>query len=332
MNRFRKFLGVVAVLSALLLSSRPAGATDIQIYPTGPSFSLKSLVWGTATQPGFNNNYFFVPATNLNGSVCIYVENNNPTNAHPFTVSISVTSDPDETTPSNGTWQTAAQTTATAGASPGFPAGIGANISGTALVSINFSGSTTLGGAPDTADVNIVQTTGNCFSGNNSTGSAPSTVSAVPAVQAISEGLSQSFYSQFGVTNPASGQLVLYVQPNNGQRSLYFDKIILSSSVAIQINFGEANAPGVGCGAGSAPTNQKITSAVTSTATVQTGICATSNPVPLGPTIGTFLAAGASQTVDLRGFIGLQGTNGGITVTSNAATGTISATLFWYEK
>jgi hypothetical protein len=317
------------ILAALLGLSVPAitRGTDIPIFPTGPNYPLKGLAWGTSIQPGFNNNYWFPVTTN---SVCVYVENNNPTNAHPFTISISTTSDPDETTPSDGSWQIAAQNTATAGASVGFPAGIGVNISGVALVSINLSGSTTLGGSPDTADVNIVQTNGNCFSGNSSIGSAPNSVSAVPPIQIISEGLSQAFLGPQASINPAGTAVVEAVNNNVvSAKNIYLDKIILTCSAACSGNIIAISNTGTGGGSAS-PLNLKLGNLTTSVATFS--FAQTVLPTAIGTITNYQLGAGQTLTIDLRGVIAPQGTANGVEVVVGTFTGTISSTFFWYEK
>jgi hypothetical protein len=159
--------GIVLVLSLLLCLAIPLKANDVQISPTGPTFGLTNLTWGVTGANGFNNNFFFSPLF-LNESVCVYVYNNNTTNNHSFSVGVSVNGNPQNTTPSDGSWLYLGQTNSVAtGVSTGVPGGMGVTVSGAPLVAINLTNSVTLAGSPDTANVYIVQTTGTCFSGVN---------------------------------------------------------------------------------------------------------------------------------------------------------------------
>jgi len=324
------------ILGALLALSVPliTRGTDNPIFPTGQVFVLRGLTWGTSTTPGFNNNFFFTPIF-VSESVCVYVKNNNTTNPHTFTASISVTPDPLNSTPSDGTWQVGASVGLNAPTSPGQSAGIGVSISGTSQVSINFSASATQAGSPDTANVTIIQTTGTCFSGNQFTTSSPQIVSSVPAIQVISEGLSQSYEFSLSVTNPASGQVIAGATPDgNANKSMYFDKVIISVSAAAVFNIFLDVSRGI-CGS-STPTNLNMTSGspsgvVPSAGVGFAGVC---NPARWsnGP-IQVQLGAGQSITIDLKGLIANRGTTNGIDVEMGAAlTGTASASLFWYEK
>lgn len=324
----------LVLLTFLLLSPILVSATDINVFPTGSIFKITpALTWGVSTPPGFNNNYFFTPI-NINESVCVFVYNNNPTNPHTFTASISVTGDPASTGPSTGTWQTAANSAGLFSAiSPGLPAGIGASVTGAAQVSVNFSASSTQAGNPDTANVTIIQTSGNCFSGNQFVGSAPQTVASVTPLQAISDGLSQSFSGNFSVSNPTIGQVLINLNPNSGIRSMYLDRLVVVSTVASTININVTTTTGTGCSVVAAFTaNQKFGSSVTSSGVFNQG-CATP-PVVTGFIFQTFpLAANVPFVLDLRGIILPSGQVNGFDV-SMAATlaGNIVATVFWYEK
>lgn len=321
----KKLFGA-ALFAALFIL--PCSAADVPIFPTGPIFQLTGLVWGTSTQPGFNNNYFFVPA-NINESVCVFVYNNNTTNPHTFNATISVSGNPNEKTPSDGTWQNAANSTGIfAATSPGFAGGIGGLISGASLVSINFSNSATQAGAPDTATVSIIQTTGNCFSGNNFIGSYPQSVMAMEAIQASSDGLSQSYVATQSVTNPLAGGLIDSVNANNGNRTLYIDKAVLSCTAACSLTLSGTNALGTTC-TNNTPANIKIGSGVTSTATQQVS-CAT--PAAAISPFTIDLAANTPFVVDLGGYIDIAQTLNGFEVTSSAVTGNVRVAIFWHEK
>lgn len=329
MKRLKLILGVL--LAAGILSVAPfAHATDIAIYPTGPVYRLTGLVWGTSTSPGFNNNYFFTPL-NLNESVCVYVKNNNTTNGHTFTAAIVITPDPSNTTPSDGTWQNAAfANNLNSLTSPGLPGGLSALISGTSQVSVNFSASTTQAGSPDTANVTIVQTQGNCFAGNNMISSGISTLAAASPIQSVSESLSTSFAVSQAAVNPNGS--VVHINANNGSRSVYFDRAIISCSATCSIQM-NSRANATGCVATVvSPVNLKIsfTGALSPTAFAGGAGCTTSG----GAVFSTYdLSANTPIVIDLRGLLLIANTTQGFEIgTAAALTGTMRVTIFWYEK
>jgi len=306
--------------------------TDIPITPTGPVFKLlPAPTWGISGPTGFNNNFFFTPLSQ-NESVCVFVKNNNTTNAHTFTASISINSDPANSSPSDGTWQTGALSSGlSAATSPGQPAGIGVSVSGAAQVSVNLSASSTVGGSPETANVVIVQTTGNCFSGNQFIGSAPNTISSVLPLQVISEGLSQSFEIGASITNPANNATILQVNANNGAKTIYFDSVTLTCNAACALEISPSTNAGSGCTPGTIG-NMKVSSGVTSTA-LASSLC-TGQPTG-NASLGTFvfLQAGGTATIDLRGYIATSSSTTGLFVScSPAVTGLVAAGFKWYEK
>jgi hypothetical protein len=156
---------VTKFLVLLLFFCAVARSADIPINPQGPTTQLANLTWGQSGTTGFNNNFWFAPLF-LNESLCVYVYNNNATNNHTFSISVSVNGNPNNTTPSDGSWLIMSSTNSIAtGISTGSPGGIGLSISGAPLVSVNLSNSNSASGSNDTANVYIVQTTGSCFSG-----------------------------------------------------------------------------------------------------------------------------------------------------------------------
>jgi hypothetical protein len=321
---------IVLLLAALcLLFPLCASATDIPIYPTGPVFRLTGLAWGTSTTPGFNNNYYFVPL-NVNESVCITILNNNPSNSHTFTASILVSGNPASTSPSDPTWQAAANSSGLfVGASPGIPAAIAAQVSGASQVSINFSGSSVQAGSPDTASVTISQTPGTCFSGNGAISSSPQLVSANRPIQEISDGLSQAFLLSSQATNPGVNGTIALVTANGGNRTLYFDRIVISTTATATVSLGLATGNGTGC-SNHQEVNQKLGSAITASGNGQT--TCTAGP-STSQNIAFDLTASTPYTVDLTGIIATPGTSNGIWVfTPASVTGTVRATIFWYEK
>jgi hypothetical protein len=325
----------LTVLALLLSLASFAGASDIPITPTGPVFQIQpALTWGTSGPGGFNNNFFFTPI-NVNESVCVYVYNNNTTNPHPFTASITITGNPTEQTPADGTWQSASFSNLFAVASPGQPAGIGGLVSGAAKVAISFTNSTTLGGSPETASVTIVQTSGNCHSGQNMIFSAPGTVASMPSIQALSEGLSQAYYSSSGVvTNPAINQVLLYVNAGLGSRSVYFYKTSVECSATCTLAFSTITNLGNTCTSNAtvAPIGMKLSVVNNSTSIQATAPCV-SNPASNDMFI-LDLAANTPYDFDPSGLIAPANSSNGFEVRMFAAlaAGTVKVSMRWYEK
>lgn len=326
-----RFLRLALLVGTLGEGLAPQGvrAADVPIFPTGPVFKIQPpLTWGTSTQPGFNNNFFFTPL-NINESVCVFVYNNNTTNAHTFTAAIQVTGDPASTGPSTGTWQTAANSSLTAAIGQGLPAGIGASVTGASQVSVNFSASSTLGGSPETATVTIIQTQGNCFAGNQFVGSAPQSVASIEPIQVISEGLSQGFGAAVEFVNTSAGQNVLHVNANSGAKSVFGSKIVISSTAAGTFAVQATTTTGTTCTAATIQ-NLKPASSVTSTALVN--FSCTINPTAV-PVFRVAVGANVPFVFDLSGLIGVNGSTTGFEITSlGAITGTIEVGAFWYEK
>jgi hypothetical protein len=157
--------------------------------------------------------------------------------------------------------------------------------------------------------------------------------SSTTATQVVSDALSQAFVAQNNVvTNPINGQAALFVNANNGARSIYFDKAVISCSAACQINIDPITSIGITCG--SQPiVNQKIAAGVSSTAI--DGFTCTTNPnTTFGIAVQNFnIPANGSLVLDLRGFIAPALTTTGLMIQMGAGlTGTISASFFWYEK
>lgn len=333
--RERNLVTVIALIAALLFCV-PARAADIGTNPPGPTFSLPTLAWGpsTATSLGFNNNFWFSPLS-PNESVCVYVYNNNTTNPHPFNAAILVSANPQELTPSDGTWNSAATANLTAGVSPSVAAGFGASISGVALIAVSFSGSTALGGAPDTASVRIIQTQGTCTSSQNFNYSVPNNVAALIPFDANSQSLGQSYNGSGSQTNPVAGQLIAGVNSTASVVKVtgYMDSVTLSTSVADTLTVTWTSNTGTctetnplstraSAGASGGVASQAFTFRVTCTVT----------PTASVTIVVISLPAGGAFTYDLKGFSIAPNNGNGIQVTSAAVTGTVSASFKWYEK
>lgn len=331
-TKYWKRAAVSASLAALsLLCVSRLHASDVPINPTSAVYPIStSLVWGASGTGAFNNTFFFSPLS-PSESVCVYIYNNNTTNAHTFKTSINVTANPSEKTPSDGTWNQAAVTTnMNAPISPGVASNISASVSGAALIAVEFSGASTQAGSPDTASVVVVQTQGSCFSGQN-TSSAPSTnaISQEP-IQAYSDSLSSGF-AGLGMNPSPTGSSTQLVVFNAGAKTDYFSKLILandSTSAAI-FEIGTSTTAGLTCTSTTAY-NLKGGSSISSTSTVGY-LCGTS------PTLGGGIAyvvvpATSTVTVDLSGYITTNGNGFAVYYQGGSVTGTLYASAFWYEK
>lgn len=331
-----KRIGMSAVLIAMF--SLPVRATDVPIFPKGAidSTALQSLIWGNSGAQGFNNNYFFTPNA-LNESVCVFVYNNNTTNPHTFTASINVTGNPNSSAtlnpPSGATWQSAASNNGLlAATSPGTPGGLGAQVSGAALVSINLSASSTQAGSPDTANVVIVQTSGNCIAGNNFMSAAPGTVNAVEPIQAVSDGLAQAYYESNSVSSPAAGATLANVNANSGARSQYYQRLRLAttSTTAVPIQYGATTSTGTTCGAA---TVGNFKGSLSFSSTALTNSLCTVQPSQSGVQ-NAIIPVGTTLVLDISGFVSQSGSVNGFAVFNGAGavTGSVFVTVEWYEK
>ena len=166
----------------------------------------------------------------------------------------------------------------------------------------------------------------------NTPNSGPASTSST---QVVSDALAQAFIATPAgvVTNPANGQLILHVNDNSAvTKSLYFDKLLVSCSAACNIAINLTSTLGTTC-TGITPANQKIANSTVSIATAQTGTCGGNPGVFTTYSTNTPLAAGTPVQIDLRGLIAPAGGTTGVAVTMAAAlTGTIAATMSWYEK
>jgi hypothetical protein len=318
-------------LFAALFVPQIGRATDIPIFPTGPVFRLNGLVWGTSTQPGFNNNYFFVPF-NQNESICIYVYNNNTTSAHSFNGTIVVTGNPQNITPSDGTWTPVMGITGfSVPAAPGNPSIFSSSINGASQVSINLSASSTQAGSPETANVVISQVTGSCNSSSGVITPNPQLNLALQPIQAHSENFGQSYLAAQTITNPALGQLIIGVVPAvSNTRTTFFSRVLISTSASGEVDINTVTTTGTGCTTTGASDNA-LRFGQPNPATLGIGTC-TTNPAPI-TSFKIFLAANSQFVFDASGIISNINGSGGLTVTTPAAiTGSVHASIFYYEK
>lgn len=335
---------LIILISLILLCIFPTKAQDqiinarnVNIQITNPN----ATGGGANAIPWSSNNvaYVLAPLTPDYG-FCVSVVNNNPTSAHSFSVTAFQSGDSAVTDYSHNTGRYASL------AIVGTPSPVPASTTNTFFVRSNgaakmafvFSGATTQAGNPDTVDIYAVQTiasgcgTVNPTTGQSYTLSTPNsgTSSTLP-IQVISDGISQAFYSQNVVVNPAINSYIISVINNNSTKSIYYDHIIIASTAAATINIFPVTSVGTACSADTVG-NVKITSGVTNIAVVNASPCTT------GPTNGAVIFNGmpipaSITTIDLRGLIAPLNTISGLSVQMSAAlVGTITVTIFWYEK
>lgn len=328
-----------AVLLALLAgcASVDAQQQNIQIFPTGPVFKISpSLAYNTSGPGGLNNIFFFTPL-NLSESVCVFLKNNDTTNSASFNMSILATSDPANTTPTDGTWNTLASfVSLLAAAAPGQSAGTGVNVSGVSQVGVSITASTVGGGAPQTGQLVLIQTQGNCPSGNNFIGSAPAVLAANRPIQFVSQALAQGYSATASLVNPASGAQLIGINAQSGARTLYMDRLVIWATAAASVIVQGTSSAGATCTVITI-NNTRIQSSPVSTAVVNQAC--TTLPVVFSTLIGNAsanfpLLANTPVTVDLTGFIFQAGQSQGLDIVLGAAlaAGNINATLYWYEQ
>jgi hypothetical protein len=326
--------GAALVLLLLLCAGISANATNIPVFPTGPVYSVPGLIWGnnSATGIGTNNIFFFTPL-NANETMCAYVYNNNPTNSHPLTVQIFFTADPGSTTPNTSWFAAYTNSSAIAIASPGAPSISGVSLSGAAQIAILIVNSGSLAGSPDTANLIITQTApgGNCgVLANGATG-----LSSTIPFQAISDGNSTSYAFSATATNPAANALLIgAIQPANSGKTIYLDKVYISTTAAGTFNVNSTSTTGTTCTAAS-PGNSKSGPGTTlPTGQYTSGGCAAS-PTVTSVLLSLPIPANTLTVIDLRGY-SVQftpgGTNGIDVTTLAAITGTTTLSLQTSEK
>lgn len=295
--------------------------------------SPPATAWSTLS----SQTYVFTPI-NPDYGICLSLVNNNPTNAHTITLTAFQSSDsnvPDFThfqgrynsitivgTPSPVAALTTTQVY--------LPANAAAKL---ALV---FSGGGTLAGSPDTVDIFAVQTTQKVCGGvNPATGqgytlSTPNTgTSSAPPIMSVADGTNSAFSVTTATVNPTASQFIGVVNntSNTNGKSLYFDKVVVSSTVNTTLTLtGITNA---GTCSINSPATIKIGAANTPVSTA--GSNCTVVPTTSGQSITFFILANSPFTIDLKGYIALNGTNG-LGMQSIAVTGTVSLGWYWYEK
>lgn len=336
------FQKILLALAFIILINCNAKGQDQIINARNANFSMTNqtgtdglIPWSTLS----NQTYILTPLSPDYG-FCVSVTNNNPTNAHTFSVAAFQTGNNNVVDYSNNTGKYAAL------AIVGNPSPVpvsSTNVffvrsNGASKVAFKFTGGATLAGVPDTVDIYVVQTSASgCGTVNPQTGqqytlaTPDSGTSATPPVQAVSDGLGQAFWSTSNTVNPATGVLLQHVNANNGTKSLFLDKIIISSTVNVAILIQGTTGLGTTCTTQTIG-NQKITNSTTSTGFAN--FACTGLPVTgLSGAYVVNVAANTTFVLDARGFILPKGTLAGLEMLNiGVVVGTVTSTFSWYEK
>jgi len=160
MNRW----AVTGLLACLLLAIAPKPAQaqiDIPVQTLGNYFQAgHNLTWGNSGTGGFNNNFVLPGLGGITVNLCVYVQNNNPSSNHTFSLKSYVTSNPTVNTFTNNSvnWSPVqvlspifvqgSQWVANSEINPYLITGATG-----AKIALSFSGATTQTGSPDTANI-----------------------------------------------------------------------------------------------------------------------------------------------------------------------------------
>jgi hypothetical protein len=320
---FRAALFASLFFRGCLLQPAHAQNPDLVLNPGSSYVDIgRGIDWGTQ----FNRTYVIVP-NSPNASVCIYVVNNNPTNAHTFSVSTFQAADSQVANFSSNTGRFNSVPIVGMGAS--VPAG--SMVSGftqstaAAKVAIKFTGAASQAGSPDSADVFLVQTTsGSCGSASSAlivqgTTAAGAAVIGNPLLIGGKDGSGLARFAQIGqYGNPGTALDGLAIGTGGVSPLATFSSVTTPGGTA-----GGALAVGLFAGANSASTLQLVESG--------SGSCTTNiNCVGLYTATSGF-ARTFSQTLTATSALPLwTGSNSvgvlnqcGIYLTSAAGTGTV---------
>jgi hypothetical protein len=120
----------------------------------------RSISWAGSGPGNLNNNFIFSPV-DPNQGFCLFISNNNPTNSHTVSVTVSQTGDPSlqQFIGFAQKWNTVPTITSfpVTVAASGIQ-GINYKTTASANIRVGFTGATAQAGTPDTADVFAVQT------------------------------------------------------------------------------------------------------------------------------------------------------------------------------
>lgn len=181
---------ILHLLLILALATFAFGQADVVSSTIGPYLTLvRGANWGSAGIGNSNNAYIYTPWTTSAVS-CVSIANNNPTNAHTYTINFLTTGDTNNTkyysTPSKqARWITIGTLT------DSVPAGgvkvYSFNTLASASAQVNISATATQAGVPDTLDIYVAQANANinCASSTFNAGNLNITVQNLCPLSAV---------------------------------------------------------------------------------------------------------------------------------------------------
>lgn len=151
---------ITAVVMSLLMLATSAcwilspAFADTNIGSAGIYITVaRSLAWS-----GANQTWIIAPAS-PNESLCLSIQNNNPTSSHSFTLLVAQTSDPAliNYTNNSSLWIPDVVNGSASPVSASSTNNVSVSVSGAANVAIQISGATSASGSPDTVSIFVVQ-------------------------------------------------------------------------------------------------------------------------------------------------------------------------------
>jgi len=157
-----RLLAVILFLFVALAASYAQQDIFVAGAGSSPYTTIATNANWSGTGPGTVSNNFIFQPVDPNEGFCLFVTNNNPTNAHNFSVSVSQTGDPSlrQFTGKTGQWFSVPTNLA-------FPVSVAANstsginykTTASAGIVVTITGNSGAAGSPDTANIFAVQTT-----------------------------------------------------------------------------------------------------------------------------------------------------------------------------
>lgn len=156
------FVASLLCLASIFTSGQ---AVDIRLGQIGPYADFaRSAPWGATGNGNTDNSYIFAPITPQE-TTCVFIANNNKTSPHTFTLAFRTTGDPLNKTylsvgATQGHWKNVSLITDTVIA--GGVNNYSFSSPSSAWAQVEVSGTSAQSGSPDTADIYVVQSSGNC--------------------------------------------------------------------------------------------------------------------------------------------------------------------------
>ena len=160
-------------------------------------------------------------------------------------------------------------------------------------------------------------------------GSPATGIPAATTLESNSTRLGTAYATFQSFTNPAAGaDLLNVIEPGSPARIAYFDSLILSATVSTQVALFTTSAGGASC---TILTPGKLSeNSVNGAIAVASSGCVTA-PTSVFNMALIFIPANGTIVINLRGLKASVGGQGVMTTANVAVTGTVFATITWYE-